>query len=330
MSAGLGRVVVLAGGLSHERDVSLRSGRRVADGLRHSGVDVAILDADADLLRHLDEQPPDAVVVALHGGAGEDGAIRGVLDLLRLPYVGSPPPACRRAWDKPTAKALVHAAGVHTPDYVALPATTFRDLGAVPLLERTVDHLGLPLMVKPAQGGSALGARAVGKAEELPEAMVSCFSYADTALIERLVVGTELAVTVVEGEDGPQALPAVEVAPVDGVFDYTARYTAGATRYFAPARLPGSVAEAAAQTAVAAHRALGLRDVSRIDLMVDGQGRVLFLEANSAPGMTETSLLPMAVAAAGLDLGEVVRDLVVRAVERGPGGLPREEADATP
>lgn len=320
MSPRLGRVAVLAGGLSHERDVSLRSGRRVADGLYGQGVEADLLDTDARLLAAFNVAPPEAVFVALHGSAGETGAVQGVLELLRLPYVGSAPAACRLAWDKPSAKAVVNDAGLSTPDYVALPHTTFRELGAVPLLDRIVERLGMPLMVKPASGGSALGAQAVAKVDDLPEAMVSCFSYADTALVEQFVEGTEVAVTVLETDEGPQALPAVEIAPVDGVFDYSARYTAGATRYFAPARLEPWTAELVARTALSAHEALCLRDLSRTDLIISADGGVHFLEVNVAPGMTETSLLPMAVAAAGWDLGQVCRDLLLRAVAREPGG----------
>jgi len=323
VSGDLGRVVVLAGGLSHERDVSLRSGRRVVDGLRHVGVEADLVDPDGRLLADFDAHRPDVVFLALHGGAGEDGAVRGVLDLLGIPHVGSPPAACRLAWDKPSAKAVVHEAGLQTPDYVALPHTTFRELGAGQLLDRIVDRLGLPLMVKPTSGGSALGAQVVDEVDGLAEAMVSCFSYADTALVEQYVRGTEVAVTVVEDRDGPQALPAVEIVPVEGVFDYTARYTAGSTRYFAPARLAPETAAEVARVAVRAHQVLGLRDLSRTDLVVTPQGVVQFLEVNSAPGMTETSLTPMAVEAAGRDLGEVCRDLLLQARRRGGAELTR-------
>jgi hypothetical protein len=177
------------------------------------------------------------VLVALHGGAGEDGALREVLDLAGVPHVGSPAAACRIAWDKPTAKALLLRAGLATPPSVVLPHAAFRELGAAQVLDRLVAHLGLPLMVKPARGGSALGCSPVTEAEELPAAMVSCFSYGEAALVEQLVSGTEVAVTVIDTGDGPRALPAVEVEPLSGVYDYTARYTAGHTEFFAPARL---------------------------------------------------------------------------------------------
>ena len=312
----MSRYLVLAGGLSHERDVSLKSGRRVLDALRSVGVDATLRDADAGLLSHLTATAYDAVLVALHGGAGEDGALREVLDIAEVPYVGSTPAACRIAWDKPTAKALAVRAGLSTPASVVLPHAAFRELGAAAVLDRLVGHLGLPLMVKPARGGSALGCTTIDKADELPSAMVSCFSYGEAALIERFVTGTELAVTVIDTGDGPRALPAVEIVPLSGVYDFTARYTAGQTEFFAPARLPEALTAAVAATAVAAHVALGLRDLSRVDLVVEPSGEVQLLEVNTSPGMTETSLLPMAVDAAGLSFGELLRELLAQAAAR--------------
>jgi len=312
-----GPVLVLAGGLSHEREVSLRSGRRVADALRGRGLDVVAVDADAALLPRLASDPPAVVVPLLHGASGEDGAIRDVLDLLGLAYVGSGPTACRAVFDKPAAKAALTAAGLATPDAVALPETTFRELGAAAVLDALVDRLGLPLMVKPARGGSALGASLVTAREQLPTAMVGCFAYGDVALVERAVRGREVAVAVLDGADGPVALPAVEVVADGGVYDFTARYTAGATEFFAPARLDPAAAEACAAAALTAHRALGLADLSRADMIVDDDGRAWVLEVNVAPGMTETSLVPLAVAAAGADLGGVWEGLVRHAVARG-------------
>ena len=311
------KALVLAGGLSHERDVSLKSGRRVLDALRAVGVGAELRDADATLLGHLEESSYDAVLVALHGGAGEDGAVREVLEIAEVPYVGSTPDACRMAWDKPTAKALAARAGLTTPASVVLPHAAFRELGAGAVLDRLVGHLGLPLMVKPARGGSALGCSTVDKSDDLPGAMVSCFSYGEAALVEQLVAGTEVAVTVVDTGNGPRALPAVEIVPLSGVYDYSARYTAGQTEFFAPARLEEPVAAAVAGAAVCAHRAVGLRDLSRVDLIVDAAGVVHLLEVNTSPGMTETSLLPMAVEAAGLSIGTLLAELLDQAAARG-------------
>ena len=306
----LGRVVVLAGGLSHERDVSIRSGRRVAEALRSAGVEVQVRDIDAALLPALLADRPDAVFPTLHGAAGEDGAVQGILALLDVPYVGSPAAACRRAFDKPSAKDVIRTAGLATPDWVAIPKTTFRDLGTQAVLDAVIGALPLPLFVKPARGGSSLGAAAVHTAEDLPAAMVACFAYDETALIERHITGREIAVSVVDTGEGPHALPAVEIVADSGVYDYAARYTAGITEFFAPARLTADEAKAVEQLAVRAHTTLGLSCVSRTDLILDADGTPWFLEVNVAPGLTETSLLPMAAGAADLDLGVLYRDLV--------------------
>jgi D-alanine-D-alanine ligase len=319
-------VAVLAGGLSHEREVSLRSGRRLAGALRAAGLTVHEWDTDAALIERLRTDPPDAVVVALHGGEGENGSVQAVLELLGVPFVGTPSAACRRAWDKPTAKAELARAGMDTPDWVALPHATFRELGARAMLEAMVDRLGLPLMLKPDQGGSALGAQVVTDAADLPAAMVSCLAYADTVLAERFVDGTEVAVSVVAdgcadrdgGDDAAlRALPPVEVEAKGGVYDYTARYTPGGATFHCPARLDDAVLTTLRETALAAHRLLGLRDVSRMDAVVDADGRIQILEVNVSPGLTDTSLLPTAATAEGTDLGTLFAALVERAVARG-------------
>ncbi len=311
-------IVILAGGLSHERDVSIRSGRRVAEALRSVGESVTVHDLDAALLGDLAASRPDCVIPLLHGASGEDGSLRDVLDSLSIPYVGSQPDACRLAFDKMVAKAHVSGADLHTAAAVALPHSTFRDLGAGAVLEALVTRIGLPLVVKPTRGGSALGVAIVRDEADLAGAMVGCFAYADTAMLEDYVPGTEVAVTVVEDLNGTlQALPAVEIVPDSGVYDYASRYTAGTTEFFAPARLSEQAAQECARIAVAAHERLGLRHLSRADLIVGADGQVTFLEVNVAPGCTETSLLPQAVEAAGRDLGHVFQVLVERAIAEG-------------
>jgi D-alanine-D-alanine ligase len=314
------RVVVLAGGLSHERDVSLRSGHRVADALRDAGLEAVLRDVDADLVAALPQESPAVVFPVLHGASGEDGAIRAVLELLAVPYVGSRPEACRLAFDKAMAKTLLARAGVATPRSVVLNHATFRDLGAAALLDLITKSLGLPLVVKPNRGGSALGTSVVRHRDDLPHAMVEAYAYDEVALIETMATGTEVTVTVLDGgadaaghRAGPRALPAVEIVPDGDGYDYAARYTAGATEFFVPARLDDAAAGRVAAAALTAHRVLGLRHLSRTDLIVDDAGQPWFLEVNVAPGMTETSLTPQAVRAAGLDLGEVCRTLVLAA-----------------
>ena len=312
------QVMVLAGGLSAERDVSLRSGRRVAEALRYARPDWEVheRDVDAALLSSLADNAPDCVVPLLHGAAGEDGAVRDVLECLGLPYVGSRPNACRLSFDKAVAKTLVRRAGVATPEWVALPHATFRELGAPAVMAALERGLGFPLVVKPTRGGSALGVSVVRTPDELPAAMVGAFAYGDVALLERFVEGTEVAVGVVETADGPMALPAVEIVPDGGLYDYAARYTAGTTQFYVPARLDAAVAAAAAEAALVVHRTLGLRDWSRSDLIVGADGTVNFLEVNVAPGMTETSLVPQALTAADIDMGAQMAALVDRAIAR--------------
>lgn len=307
-------IVVLAGGISHERDISLRSGRRVADALNSLGHRVTFRDPDASLLGFLSENRPDVVWPALHGASGEDGALRALLELTGIPFVGSRTDASRLAWSKPAAKTVVARAGVATPASVVLPKETFRELGAYSVLATVLDGLGVPLVVKPAQGGSAQGVTIVEKADELPRAMVDAYTYADVALIERKVSGIEVSAAVVDTGEGPEALPAVEIEPVGGAYTFDARYNAGETRFYTPARLDETTAAAVADAATTAHVALGLRHLSRIDLIVDADGVPWFLEANVLPGLTETSIMPQAIAAAGRDLGDVYAALALAAI----------------
>lgn len=309
-------VAVLAGGLSHEREVSLRSGRRISAALRKEGLSVQEWDTDSALLDKLTTQKPDAAIIALHGGEGENGSIQTILEMLGIPFVGTDARGCRRAWDKPTAKAAITEAGFTTPPWVVLPHSTFRELGAKDVLNAMVEKLGLPLILKPDQGGSALGTQVVHDAAELPAAMVGCLAYGDTVLAERFVKGSEVAVTVLELDGEPVALPAVEIVPEGGVYDYTARYTAGLTDFFTPARLSSEVMKTVGELAVSAHRRLGLRDISRTDAIIGQDGVVHFLEVNTSPGLTETSTVPMAIEDSGSSLGAVFVKLVEQAVTR--------------
>jgi D-alanine-D-alanine ligase len=311
------KVLVLAGGISHERDVSLRSGRRVADSLAQHGITVELRDPDATLLGYLRETRPDVVWPALHGASGEDGALRGLLDFIGVPYVGSRADASRLAWDKPTAKTIVTRAGVRTPTSIALPRDAFRELGANSILEEISDEFSGPLVVKPAQGGSAQGVTRVEDRSLLPRAMVDAYTYCDVALLEQKITGTEIAIGIIDSGDGPVALPAVEIVPLSGVYSFEARYNAGETRFYAPARIDPEVAERAAAAALTAHNALGLRHISRVDIIIDGAGTPWFLEANVLPGLTETSIMPQALEAAGHDLGWVYSALAEAAIREG-------------
>ena len=311
------QVVVLAGGLSHEREVSLRSGRRVAQALRSRGLDVIESDVDSALVPRLVENGQAVVFPVLHGEAGEDGALREVLALLGVPFVGSIGSACRVAFDKSIATTVVADAGLSTPTQVALPHEIFRELGAAALVAALGEQIGFPMMVKPSRGGSALGCSKVSSPAELPSAMVGAYAYGPVAVVESFVEGTEVTVAVVDRGHGPAALPAVEIRPDSGVYDYTARYTAGATRFLCPADLDDAIAGRCADLALRVHDELGLRDLSRTDLIITPDGEPVFLEVNVAPGMTETSAVPLASEAAGWSLGKMCADLVAVAAARG-------------
>ncbi|MGI9824959.1 D-alanine--D-alanine ligase family protein [Agromyces sp. Marseille-Q5079] len=309
-------VVVLAGGISHERDVSLRSGRRVADALAAAGHRVVLRDPDAGLLSFLANERPDVVFPALHGSSGEDGSLIGLLTALGVPTVGSSASAARRAWSKPIASSLISATGAAVPDSIVLSHESFRELGAAGVLRVVRESLAGELVVKPAMGGSAQGVSIVTDPNDLPRAMVDAFTYAEVVVVERRIVGTEIAVGVIDTGSGPVALPPVEIDPTNGIYSFQARYNAGETTFYAPSRLDAAIIEMASAAAVHAHVALGLRDLSRIDFIVDAAGTPWFLEANVMPGLTETSLLPLAIDASGSSAAEVYSGLVEAAAAR--------------
>jgi D-alanine-D-alanine ligase len=304
------KVLVLSGGISHERDISLKSGRKVAEGLRAHGLDVTLRDPDASLIDFISAYAPDVAWPVLHGASGEDGALRGLLDMLGIAYVGSGGEATRIAWNKPVAKTLVERAGVATPASITLSRDAFRELGAESVLDTVAEHLGMPLVVKPAFGGSAQGVSWVDSTEDLRKAMVHAFTYADSALAESRVIGREVCVTIIDTGDGPVAIAPVEIEPLSGRYDFEARYTAGATRFFAPARLDEATTQTLHHHATLAFEALGLRHLARVDFMVDTQGRPWFLEASTMPGLTETSSTVLALDSAGYDVGSVYAALV--------------------
>ncbi len=310
------RVLVLSGGISHEREISLKSGRRVADGLMAHGLDVSLRDPDAQLISALTADAPEVVWPVLHGASGEDGALRGLLDMLGLAYVGSTGEATRLAWNKPVAKTLVERAGVSTAASITLSRDAFRELGAESVLDTVSEHLGLPLVVKPALGGSAQGVSWVDSTEDLRKAMVHAFTYADSALVEQRIMGTEVCVTIIDTGDGPTAIAPVEIEPLSGHYDFEARYTAGATKFFTPPRLDAAVIARLQETAKDAFEALGLRHLARVDFMVDSAGEPWFLEASTMPGLTETSSTVLALDSAGYDVSSVYAALVESASAR--------------
>jgi len=309
-------VLVLAGGISHERDISLKSGRRVADGVRSHGLSVTLVDPDHTLLDTLVHHAPDVVWPVLHGASGEDGALRSLMEMIGVPYVGSSAQATMLAWEKTTAKALVNRAGVATPPSISLSRDAFRELGADGVLDAITASLGFPVITKPARGGSAQGVSWVTGPDELRQAMIHAFTYCDSALIEKLIVGTEVTVPIIDTGDGPVVLPGVEIEPLGGHYTFEARYNPGETRFFCPPREHGRFGDTLEASALLAHTTLGLTDLSRIDFIVDDEGTAWFLEASVMPGLTETSTVAVAIDQAGYDLGSICAGLAETAYRR--------------
>ncbi|HEV7163166.1 MAG TPA: D-alanine--D-alanine ligase [Solirubrobacteraceae bacterium] len=315
------KVAVLKGGGSLERTVSMRSGARVQQALSRLGHEVIAIDAGQDLVAQLHEHRPDVAFVALHGGDGEDGTVQGLLEVLGVPYTGSGPAGCMRCTDKALAKYLLREAGIPTPDFAAIKESAIKDLGVAGALGDIERRLSFPLVVKPASQGSALGVKFARSSEELPGAIVGALSYDSKAVIERYVKGRDLAVSVLDAEapaDAPLALPVVEAIPREEEFySYESRYEIGMTTFVCPAELPTETTKLAQELALATYKLLGCHGVARVDLMLDGDtGELSVLETNVGPGLTETSLLPLASDAAGIGFDELVERILASAFTR--------------
>jgi D-alanine-D-alanine ligase len=316
-----GRVAVLRGGSSLERNVSLRSGGHVQEALRRLGYDTVAIDPGADFVAELEEQRVDVAFVALHGGAGEDGTVQELLEALGIPYTGSATAACMRCADKALAKYLMRDAGIPTPDFRVLREGSVKSLGAGAAVASIERALGFPVVVKPAGQGSALGVKFAHSASELPAAMVGAFSYDRKILIEHFVKGRDLAVSVLDsaepGEE-PSALPVVEAIPrEEDFYNYESRYEIGMTTFVCPADLEAETTARAQRLALDAYRLLGCHGVARVDLMLEeASGELAVLECNSIPGLTETSLLPQAADAAGIGFDELVARILASAFTR--------------
>jgi len=315
------RVAVLKGGDSLERQVSLRSGARVEHALERLGHDVVAIDVGTDLVDRLGAERPDVAFVALHGRGGEDGTVQELLELLGIPYTTSGPSACIRCTDKVLAKHALRDAEVPTPDFYAFSQAAFEELGAARALPAIEERLDFPIVVKPAGQGSALGIKFARTPGDVPGAIVAAFSYDTKVLLERHVAGRDLAVSVLEGVDGgPEALPVVEAVPnEEDFYDFEARYEIGRTTFTCPAELPAEVASRARELALAAYRVLGCYGFARVDLMLDeASGELTVLEADVIPGLTDTSLLPLAAEAAGISFEALIARVLELAVARAP------------
>lgn len=312
------KVAVLMGGRSLEREVSLKSGHRVLEALEAKGYPVTKFDVDENLVDNLKKFKPDLVYIALHGKFGEDGTVQELLEILGLAYTGPGVYSSMVGFDKALSKLMFQEEGIPTPEFFALSSGSFKEMGASAALHEVIGRIGLPLVVKPACQGSALGIKFVEKAEDLPPALIGALSYDDRVILERRVDGVEVAASILDESGELVALPLVEVVPKKEHYDFESRYTMGLTEYFVPARLEAEVAEQVREVALRVHRLLKCRDVSRVDIIVSG-GIPYVLEINTGPGMTDTSLLPMAAESHGIQFGDLVEGLVRSALARHRG-----------
>ncbi len=309
---------MLKGGRSLERQVSLKSGARVQDALERLGHEVIAIDVGGDLVDRLGSAAPEVAFVALHGRDGEDGTIQELLEVMGIAYTGSGVSACIRAADKVLAKHAMLDRGIPTPDFFAFNETAFRELGAAQALPAIEERLQFPIVVKPAGQGSALGIKFARTAADVPAALVAAFSYDRKVLLERHVPGRDLAVSILEDGGMPQALPIVEAVPEqEDFYDFEARYEIGRTRFVCPAALDGALAARASEIALEAFALLGCAGFARVDLMLEAEtGELYVLEVDPIPGLTETSLLPQAADAAGIEFDELIGRILAAAVKR--------------
>ena len=325
-ASGAGGAIVAMGGRSLEREISLQGGRRVERALRELGYSVQALDADGDFVARVSEEQPAFVFVAMHGRGGEDGTLQDLLETLGVAYTGSDPLASALCMDKMLFKRMLRLRGIPTPAFHSFNETAFRELGGAGTFPRLLSELELPVLVKPVAQGSAIGIKFVHSAEQLPSAILGAFGYGDRVLVERRIVGRELAVTVIDRADGPVALPVVELFTPESFYSYEAHYTIGQLRMEAPADLQWAISpredidadlqpavrERVESVALASYRLMGCRDFARVDLILDERDEPQVLEINTIPGLTETGIVTAAAEAAGMSFTELVAAIVAR------------------
>jgi D-alanine-D-alanine ligase len=307
-----GAVVVAMGGSSLEREISLRSGHRVERALRELGCEVHGLDVDARFIEKVLDLDPRFVFIAMHGRGGEDGTLQELLQTLSIPYTGSDVLASALCMDKVLFKRMLQQHEIPTPAFHSFSKTAFHEMGGAGTFPRLLQELGLPVVVKPVAQGSAIGVKFVESAEQFPSAILGVFGYGDRVLVERRVLGRELAVTVIGPAESPTALPVVELHTPNGFYSYEAHYTIGGVRLEVPAPLPEEVRRRVEQVALQSYSLMGCRDFARVDLILDEQGVPQVLEINTIPGLTETGITPAAADAAGISFNELVAEIVRR------------------
>ena len=308
------KIGVIMGGRSLERDVSLKSGHRVADALDSLGYKVTRLDVESDLVKKLKKEKPDLVYIALHGKYGEDGTIQELLEILDIPYTGPGVYSSILGFDKVLSKETFLENGIPTAPFYVLSTAALKEMGASEVMDNIVKNIGLPLIIKPARQGSALGIKVAHKKNEIPEAIISSLNYDQKIIVEKFLKGREVSVSIL-GNKSLSALPVVEIVTGKEFFDFDAMYSMGQTDYYIPARLTETMTKKVKDIAVSVHKLLKCQDLSRTDLIITNS-KPNVLEINTSPGMTSTSLLPMSAKAHGLSFEKLVDKIVKIAIKR--------------
>jgi D-alanine-D-alanine ligase len=304
------KIGVLMGGLSSERDISLRSGQNCLRALLAKGYRAVPIDAVSDVAQRLDEEGVEVAFLALHGRYGEDGTIQGLLEIMGIPYTGSGVLASAMAMNKVAAKKVVMGSGLATPPYCQVDMDEPADKAAT----RIAAALGLPVMLKPVEEGSSLGVAKCAEVAALGSAVEQARGSFGAVFAERFVAGREITVGVLQRQGRTDTLPILELVPKNEFYDFEAKYTKGLTEFVLPAPLAPEVYADAERLAVAAFEAIGCRGYARVDMMVDGSGVPWFIEVNTLPGMTDTSDLPAQANEAGLSYEDLVETILLTAV----------------
>jgi D-alanine-D-alanine ligase len=299
-----GKIAILAGGLSGEREISLKSGKAVYDALRDRNLDVSLVDIGANFASNVSQYKGTVAFLALHGEFGEDGRIQALLEEAGIPYTGSGVKASQLAMDKAESRKLFIKNGLLVPPHKIITKKTD---------EKSITRgLSMPLVIKPKSAGSSLGLSIVKSASELTKALREAFRYGDIAIAEKYIHGREFTVGILDG----RALPVIEIYTRANVYDYDAKYKDESTRYILPVTLDERYYSAMQKIAVKAHNILECRDFSRVDMRMDNYGNIYILEVNTIPGMTERSLLPKAARASGMGFADLCTKLIELAYER--------------
>lgn len=294
------KVGVIAGGISSEREVSLRSGQAVFNALKELGINAVFIDAGKDLCEKIKEEKIDIAFLVLHGGWGENGAVQGMLEVMGIPYTGSGVLSSALAMDKEATKKIFIYHGIPVPPFKVVYKQEYFSLSF------SLEPLSFPLVVKPAEEGSSVGVNIVRNEVEMKSALESAFKYGQRAILEKFIEGREIHIGVL----GDKALGGVEVKPKKEFYDYEAKYTKGLTEYIFPPEIDNDLYEKLKDLGLKAHKALGCKGGTRVDMIVDSNGNPYVLEVNTIPGMTETSLLPKISQLSGYDFKGLVKEIL--------------------